>query len=95
MLEHGVPSQLRHGGGGGGGSAVAAGASEIAAAAAPRNSADVIFESFTVMQFGYHARRLSKPVERLTDGFEGCRTTLIVDDGQAPVRLPASLENSR
>jgi hypothetical protein len=47
MLEHGVPSGLRHGGGAGW--ALTTGAAAIAAAAAPANSKGVIFVSFAIM----------------------------------------------
>jgi hypothetical protein len=59
MLEHGVPSQLRHGGGGGW--APAKGAAAIAAAAAPANNMGVIFVSFTIMYVDYHDHRMPKP----------------------------------
>src|SRR5690242_2161381 len=63
--EHGVPSAFTHGGGGAG-SAMAIGAAAIEAAATPANKMGVIFVSFTIMRFGYHDRRLTKPLARLT-----------------------------
>src|SRR5690242_13263478 len=69
--EHGVPSAFTHGGGGAG-SAMAIGAAAIEAAATPANKMGVIFVSFTIMRFGYHGRRLTKPLARLTTQRRAC-----------------------
>jgi hypothetical protein len=57
---------LKHGGGGGGSSAIAIGAPKMAVAAAPANNMDVFWINFPFMYFGYHDRRMPKPLARLT-----------------------------